>query len=139
MVAGLAPNAEMEGTEPPGFFDEPLKPAQPLNPSEARNSIASPNRFGPQKLGPKKFAQTSRHLRKLLNGRPNSTPQKSPECIRAPFLALVPITHKSNNLRQSITTGRKASVPLSVRQHTCMARIRLPLSSEGLTHPNACL
>jgi hypothetical protein len=73
MVAGLAPNDEMAGTEPPCIFDEPARPAQPLIPNDTRKSIASPKRLGPQRLGPKEFAQTGRRLRKLPI-RPNSPP-----------------------------------------------------------------
>jgi hypothetical protein len=42
MVAGLAPNEEIAGTEPPGIFDGLPKPAQPLKPSDTRKSNDSP-------------------------------------------------------------------------------------------------
>jgi hypothetical protein len=99
MVAGLAPNDEMAGTEPCGCFPELLTLAQPLRPIEARRRKENPNRFN----------QPRRTLRESAPCRPKSAPQKSAECIRDLLLALVAIARKCNDLRCAITTGHKGN------------------------------
>jgi hypothetical protein len=87
IVAGLAPNDVMAGTELCGGFAELWTAAQPPRPRDARKSKASPKRFGP----------TSRHLEELAIRRLKFPPQKSPPRIRAPFLAPLPMAHKFSN------------------------------------------
>lgn len=105
MVAGLAPNDDMAGTGPCDAFWGLLTPAHPFSPTEASKINASPKRLGP----------ANRRLSELPIPSSKSPAEMSPECVRAPFLALVAINHKCNNLPPSITTGRKASFDLSVK------------------------
>ena len=123
MVVSVAPNDEIAGTAPCGCFPEPLTLAHPPNPSAATKINASPTSSGATRLRPKefglsKFGKTIRHPRGHSTRRSKLPLQVPSACIRAPFPASLPISPKCSYLPQPITTGHKASVPLSSRECT---------------------